>query len=41
VIDASIVVGVLARGDLVVTGDADDLERIAAAMGRRLAVHRI
>ena len=41
VIDASIVVGVLARGELVVTGDADDLERIAAAMGRRLAFHRI
>jgi len=41
VIDASVVIGVLARGDLVVTSDADDLERIAAALGRRLSIHRI
>jgi len=41
VIDASVVIGVLARGDLVVISDADDLERIAAALGRRLSIHRI
>jgi hypothetical protein len=41
VIDASVVIGALTRGDLVVTSDADDLERIAAALGRRLSIHRI
>jgi len=38
-IDAAVVVSALARDDLVVTGDPDDLRRIAAALGRELAVH--
>jgi len=38
-IDAAVVVGALARGDLVVSSDPDDLRRIAAAIGRELAVH--
>jgi hypothetical protein len=41
VIDASVVVGALARGDLVVTSDAGELERLAASLGRRLPSHRI
>jgi hypothetical protein len=41
VVDASVVVGALARRDLVVTSDPDDLERIARALGRRLATHRV
>ena len=40
-IDAVVVVTALARGDLVVTSDPDDLTRIAAAMGRSLEVHAI
>jgi hypothetical protein len=39
VIDASVVVGALARGDLVVTSDTSDLRRIADALGARLAFH--
>lgn len=38
-IDAAVVVTALDRGDLVVTGDPDDLRRIAAALGRELVVH--
>lgn len=41
VVDASVVMGALSRGDLVVTSDAPDLERIAAALRRRLATHRV
>jgi hypothetical protein len=41
VIDASVVTGALARGDLVVTSDAADLERIAAALRRRIAIHPV
>jgi hypothetical protein len=41
VIDASVVVGALTRGDLVVTGDPDDLRRIASALGRRVALQPI
>jgi hypothetical protein len=41
VIDASVVIGALARDDLVVTSDADDLVRIAASLGRRLQIHRV
>jgi predicted nucleic acid-binding protein len=41
VVDASVVCGALARGHLVVTSDPDDLERIAAALGRRLPMHRV
>ena len=41
VVDASVVVGALARGDLVVTSDPDDLRRIAAALRLSLRLHRI
>lgn len=41
VIDASVVVGVTARRDLVVTSDADDLRKIARALGRRVDVHPV
>jgi predicted nucleic acid-binding protein len=40
-IDAAVVVTALDRGDLVVTSDPDDLRRVAAAIGRDLAVHVI
>jgi hypothetical protein len=40
IVDAAVVVGALARGDLVVTGDPDDLQRIAAALRFPLRVHR-
>ncbi len=33
VVDASVVVGAAARGDLVVTSDLDDLERLRDALG--------
>jgi predicted nucleic acid-binding protein len=38
-VDAAVVVAALARKDLVVTSDPDDLRRIASALGRELAVH--
>jgi predicted nucleic acid-binding protein len=38
-VDAAVVVTALARGDLVVTSDPDDLRRIAVAIGRDVAVH--
>jgi hypothetical protein len=38
-VDAAVVVIALAREDLVVTSDPDDLRRIAAAIDRNLAVH--
>jgi hypothetical protein len=41
VIDASVVVGALARDDMVVTSDPDDLARIADGLGRRLRIHPI
>lgn len=41
VVDASVVVGAVSRGDLVVTSDPDDLLRIAGALRRRLDVHRV
>jgi hypothetical protein len=41
VVDASLVVGALARGDLVVTSDPDDLQRIAKGVRGSLHVHRI
>jgi hypothetical protein len=41
VVDAAVVVGALARGDLVVTSDTEDLQRIAAALRLPLRVHRI
>ncbi len=39
--DAIVVAGALARADLVVTSDADDLERIASALGVSIRSHRI
>jgi hypothetical protein len=41
VIDATVVVGAVARGDLTVTSDADDLVVIAAALRRRLDLYRL
>lgn len=41
VVDASVVAGALARGDLVVTSDPDDIRNIARALGRSVRVHRI
>jgi hypothetical protein len=41
VIDATVVVGACARGDLVVTSDPDDLAAIADALGLRLELHRV
>jgi predicted nucleic acid-binding protein len=38
-VDAAVVVTALAREDLIVTSDPDDLRRIAAAIGRNIAVH--
>jgi hypothetical protein len=38
-LDAAVVVTALVRDDLIVTSDPDDLRRIAAAIGRDLAVH--
>jgi len=40
VVDAAVVVGALARNDLVVTSDPDDLRRIADGLGRDLRLHR-
>ncbi|HJR69857.1 MAG TPA: twitching motility protein PilT [Gammaproteobacteria bacterium] len=41
IVDAVVVAGALTRGDLVVTSDADDLERIASALGGSIRSHRI
>jgi hypothetical protein len=41
VVDASVVAGALARGDLVITSDPDDLQKIAAALDGSIRVHRI
>lgn len=41
VVDAMVVVSALGRGDLVITSDAGELTRIATALGRELAVHRL
>lgn len=38
-IDAAVVVIALARDDLIVTSDPDDLRRIASAIGRSVEVH--
>ncbi|GMU78616.1 MAG: hypothetical protein AMXMBFR46_14110 [Acidimicrobiia bacterium] len=40
-IDATVVVGAVARGDLVVTSDPDDLAVIATTLRRRLDLHRL
>jgi hypothetical protein len=41
IVDAVVVAGALARADLVVTSDADDLERISSALGASIRTHRI
>jgi hypothetical protein len=41
IVDASVVVGALAREDVVFTSDPDDLAVIAGALRKRLLVHRI
>jgi hypothetical protein len=41
VIDATVVIGTIARGDLVVTSDAGDVNRIAAALSRRLEIFAV
>ncbi|HET6630314.1 MAG TPA: hypothetical protein VFG91_11120 [Woeseiaceae bacterium] len=41
VTDAAVVVGALARGDLVVTSDPDDLERIAAGLDATIRLQRV
>jgi predicted nucleic acid-binding protein len=38
-VDAAVVVTALAREDLIVTSDPDDLRRIATAVGRTVALH--
>jgi hypothetical protein len=38
-VDAAVVVTALGRGDLIVTSDPDDLQRIASAIGRSVEVH--
>ena len=38
-IDAAVVVTALARQDLIVTSDPDDLRRIASAIGRSVELH--
>lgn len=41
VVDAIVVAGALARGDLVVTSDAADLEQLASALGASVRFHRV
>lgn len=41
VVDASVAVGSLVRGDIVVTSDVEDLERLSHAIGRRAPIRRI
>lgn len=41
VIDASVAVGAIARGDLVVTSDRNDIKRLASALGAPLEIVRI
>ena len=41
VVDASVVVGAAARGDLVVTSDGGDLTRLRAALGIKLDIETI
>ena len=41
IVDASVVIGALARKDLVVTSDPDDLTKIAESLGRRIALYRV
>ena len=41
VIDATVAVGALARGDLVVTSDRNDIKRLASALGASLEIVRV
>jgi hypothetical protein len=41
IVDATVVAGALARADLVVTSDADDLERLASALGAAIRIYRV
>jgi predicted nucleic acid-binding protein len=41
VVDASVVALAAARGAKILTGDADDLARLAGATGRRLAIEEV
>lgn len=41
IVEALVVAGALARGGLVVTSDADDLERLSSALGASIRTHRI
>ena len=41
VVDISVVVGALTRGDLVFTSDPDDIERISNTLNRRLSIHTV
>ena len=41
IVDAAVVASAMARADLVVTSDTDDLSQIASALGRRISLHRI
>jgi hypothetical protein len=41
IVDAAVVAGALARADLVVTSDADDLEGISSALGASISTYRI
>lgn len=41
IVDATVVVGAVARRDLVVTSDTSDLLRVSAALESSLSVHRV
>ena len=41
VVDASVVIGALSRGDIVITSDPGDLGRIADALGQRLTIQGV
>jgi hypothetical protein len=41
IVDASVVIGALARKDLVVTSDPDDLTKIAESLARRISLYRV
>lgn len=38
VVDLSVVVGAIRRGDILVTGDAEDMSAIASTLGRKLTI---
>jgi hypothetical protein len=41
VVDASVVVGAITRGDAIVTSDPDDLRALAHALGAAVLLHEI